>query len=234
MSASGRDASRRHGPGTLRLSAELERWQAGDRKTLGSLIDAFGEKSFAVVFVVLLAVPALPLPTGGATHLLEVVAMLLALQLIVGRDEIWMPRRWREMQLAGDKRERLIARLIGMIRWLERHSRPRARFLFGHRPGNTVFGVLVLVGAAAAFVAPPFSALDTLPALGVVVLSLGVLLEDVVVAAAGIAIAAGGIGLIVVLGRAALGGIGDLVSQAPAVTSLLAGRRPCATRRRRG
>ena len=234
MSARRRDASRQPEPGALRLSCELERWQAGERRTLGSLIDAFGEKSFAVVFVVLLAVPALPLPTGGATHVLEVVAMLLALQLIVGRDEIWLPRRWREIQLAGDRRERLIARLIGMIRWLERHSRPRARFLFGNRVGNAAFGGLVLVGSVAAFLAPPFSALDTLPALGVVVLSIGVLLEDVVVAAAGIAIAAGGIGLIVVLGRAALGGIGDLVSQAPAVTSLLAGRRPCATRRRRG
>jgi len=39
-----------------------------------------------------------------------------------------------------------------------------------------VFGLLVLGGSAGAFLAPPFTGLDTLPALGVVLLSLGVLL----------------------------------------------------------
>ena len=46
------------------------------------------------MFVLLLAVPALPLPTGGATHVFEVIAMLVALQLIVGRRQIWLPARW--------------------------------------------------------------------------------------------------------------------------------------------
>jgi hypothetical protein len=32
--------------------------------------------------------PALPLPPGGATHVLELIAMLLALELIAGRSEL--------------------------------------------------------------------------------------------------------------------------------------------------
>ncbi len=71
--------------------------------------------------------------------------------------------------------------------------------------------MLVIIGAVAAFVAPPFSGLDTLPALGVVLLSIGVLLEDVVIVAVGLAVGAGGIALVVVLGRAAIRGIGHLV-----------------------
>ena len=44
-----------------RLSHELEGWLAGDgNKTVGSLVDLFGERSFAVLFVLLLGVPALP------------------------------------------------------------------------------------------------------------------------------------------------------------------------------
>ena len=51
------------------LSEALERWLEGTSdKTVGSLIDVFEEKSFAVLFVVLMAVPALPAPTGGVTH----------------------------------------------------------------------------------------------------------------------------------------------------------------------
>ena len=68
----------------------------------------------------------------------------------------------------------------------------------------------MFVGTAAAFVAPPFSMLDTLPALGVVLLSVGVLVEDVVLVGAGVAIGAGGVALVFALGRAALKGIADL------------------------
>ena len=67
-----------------------------------------------------------------------------------------------------------------------------------------MFGVLVLCGSVAAFLAPPFSGLDTLPALGVVLLSLGVLLEDIAIAALGVAVAAAGVALEVVLGHAVL------------------------------
>ena len=76
-----------------KISDALQGWLEGDSdKTLGSLVEVFGEKSFAILFVFLLGVPALPFPTGGATHVFEIIAALLALQLIVGRDQIWLPR----------------------------------------------------------------------------------------------------------------------------------------------
>jgi hypothetical protein len=140
----------------------------------------------------------------------EVIAVLLAGQLIVGRDEIWLPQRWRRLELAGGRRERFIAGLMKMIRRLERFSKPRFRFLFDHRLSNIVFGVLVIGGSAGAFFAPPFTGLDTLPALGVVLLSLGVLLEDAVVVAIGLVVGAGGVLLEVILGSAAIKGIGNL------------------------
>src|SRR5436853_439044 len=116
------------------VSGQIEAWLAAEgSKTLGGLIEFFGSKSFALVFVLLLGVPALPLPTGGATHVFEVVAVLVALQLIAGRDAIWLPQRWRGVELAGGRRERFIAGLMKLIRRLERFSRPRFRFLFNHR-----------------------------------------------------------------------------------------------------
>jgi hypothetical protein len=195
-----------------KLSDQLERWFDGEGdRTLGGLANVFRQKSFAVLFVVLLCVPALPLPTGGATHVFEVVAVLLALQLMAGRSEIWLPRRWRALELAGPKRERLIRAVTRMIRRLERVSHPRLAFLFEHALSNVIFGALVAVGSTAAFLAPPFSGLDTLPALGVVVLSLGVLLEDVLVVLAGLLIGAAGIAVEVALGRAVIHGIRNLL-----------------------
>jgi hypothetical protein len=196
----------------VKVSEELERWLESDgERTLGSLVDLFEEKSFALVFVLLLGVPALPLPTGGATHVFELIAALTALQLIAGRDCIWLPDRWRELELAGARQQRFLGGLMKLIRRLERISRPRLRFLFDHRLTNIAFGVLALAGTVGAFLAPPFTGLDTLPALGVVLLSLGVLLEDALVVLGGVAAGVAGIVLELVLGRAALHGLGSLL-----------------------
>ncbi|HEV7459022.1 MAG TPA: exopolysaccharide biosynthesis protein [Solirubrobacteraceae bacterium] len=194
-----------------KVSDQLEAWLNSDgEKTMASLIALFEEKSFAILFVLLLGVPALPLPTGGATHVFEIIAVLLALQLIAGRDEIWIPKRWRNLELAGERQQRFITALMKVIRRLERLSRPRLRFLFDHRLSNIVFGLLVVAGSVAAFVAPPFTGLDTLPALGVVLLSLGVLLEDFLVVIAALVVGMAGVVLEVVLGKAAINSIGNL------------------------
>ena len=114
------------------------------------------------------------------------------------------------MELAGPRQQRFVTGLMKFIRGLERFSLPRLTFLFDHRLSNIVFGLLVIAGCAGAFLAPPFTGLDTLPALGVVLLSLGVLLEDSLVVAVGVAVGIGGVFLEIVLGKAAVKGIGSL------------------------
>jgi hypothetical protein len=195
-----------------KVSNQLEGWLRGDGpRTLGSLIELFGEKSFAVVFVLLLALPALPLPTGGATHVFEAIAMLLALELIVGRRTIWLPGRLRRRDLGGLAEGRLAARLLKIIRRLERFSKPRLGRLLRQRLAGVAFGAIVLALSVTAFVAPPFSGLDTLPALGIVVLSLGILFEDVVLAAAGTLIGALGAVVVIGLGSLVARWVGDLL-----------------------
>jgi hypothetical protein len=195
-----------------KVSDQIESWLAGDGdKRLGGLIDVFQEKSFALIFILLLGVPALPLPTGGATHVFEVIAVLVALQLVAGRDKIWLPQRWCKVDVGtGGGRTRFLRGLVKGIRWIERFSRPRLRFLFDHRASNTVFGLLVIAGSLGAFLAPPFTGLDTLPSLGVVLLSLGVLLEDFAIVVLALIVGGAGVLLEVVLGRAAVRGIGHL------------------------
>jgi hypothetical protein len=199
-------------PESETLSDQLERWLASDGdQTLGGLIDVFQEKSFALIFILLLGVPALPLPTGGASHVFEIIAILVALQLVAGRNKIWLPERWRKIELGtGGGRTRFIRGLMKVIRWIERFSRPRLRFLFNHRASNTVFGLLVTAGSLGAFLAAPFTGLDTLPAMGVVLLSLAVLLEDFAVVVLALLIGGAGVLLEIVVGRAAVRGIGNL------------------------
>jgi hypothetical protein len=194
-----------------KVSDRLEGWLRGDGpKTLGSLIELFGEKSFAIVFALLLALPALPLPTGGATHVFEAIAMLLALELIVGRRTIWLPERLCRRDLSGMAKGKLANRLLKQMRWFERFSKPRLSRVVRNRLAGVGFGAIVLVLSLVAFLAPPFSGLDTLPSLGVVVLSLGILFEDAVLALAGVVIGALGVVAVIGLGSLVTKWVGDL------------------------
>ena len=196
---------------TETVSDQLERWLAGeDAKTLGSLIDVFGPGSFGLIFVVLMSPAALPLPTGGATHVLEAVTALLAVQLIVGRREIWLPARWKRVEFGGGSREKFITGLLKRIRWLERFSRPRWRWVFRRRVTGPAFGLATLGLTVTAFFAPPFSGLDTLPALGVVLMALGVLIEYFLLAVAGFVVGVVGIAVVLFLGNVVVDAVKDL------------------------
>jgi hypothetical protein len=184
------------------FSVRLEAWLKADRKkTLGDLTDRFDNESFALLFVLLLAVAALPIPTGGVTHVLEIVAMLLALELIVGRSDIWIPKRWIDRELPALGRPAFAEALLKRVRWFERFARPRGSWFLERRLTNILYGLAVFGFSLVAFFAPPFSGLDTLPALGVVVMSLGVLFGDAVIALAGVAIGGVGVALVVGLGH---------------------------------
>jgi hypothetical protein len=86
------------------------------------------------------------------------------------------------------------------VRWLERFSRPRAAGLFAQRWFLRILGLVFIGFALGAGLAPPFSGLDTLPALGAVAVALSIILEDVVALILGTVIGVAGIALSVTVG----------------------------------
>ena len=63
-------------------------------------------------------------------------------------------------------------------------------------------GLPLMAFAIGAAIAPPFSGLDTLPAMGAVAVALAIILEDMVVLAIGAVIGTGGIVLILTVAAA--------------------------------
>jgi hypothetical protein len=184
------------------FSAQLERWLESDEpKTLGRLGDVFKEKAFAVAVLLLMITPALPLPTGGITHVFEAVTVLLGAEMVVGAKTIWLPSRWRERELGRTARKALPV-MMRRIRSLERMSRRRGAHLFEQRWFVRILGLVVIAFAIGSAVAPPFSGLDTFPAIGAVGVALAIILEDVFILAIGVAIGVGGVVLIFTLGAA--------------------------------
>jgi hypothetical protein len=185
------------------FSDELEQWlQADGPKTLGAMNDVFAERTFAVGVLVLMIVPALPLPTGGVSHVFEVIAVLIAAQMVLGRRVVWVPGRWKDRELGATITDKTLPFAMRRIRQVERFSRQRGHRLFGQRWFNRILGLVLIVFAVAAALAPPFSGLDTLPSLGAVGVSLSILLKDVFVLVLGLIVGCGGIILIVTIGAA--------------------------------
>ncbi|HET7170202.1 MAG TPA: exopolysaccharide biosynthesis protein [Gaiellales bacterium] len=185
------------------FSDELERWLRGDEpKTLGALTGAFEEKSFAVTILLLMFVPALPVPTGGVTHVFEAITVILAAQLLIGRRTIWLPDRLARRGLGATMTGRAIPFVLRWVRRVERVSHARGAWLFRQRWMLPVFGLVFIALAVAAGLAPPFSGLDTLPAMGAIAVALAIIFEDVLLLALGFVLGTVGVVLIVTIGAA--------------------------------
>lgn len=183
------------------FTTQLERWLGSDEpKTFGQMTDVFGEKGFAVLVLLLMSVPALPLPTGGVTHVFEAIAILVGGEMVLGRRTLWLPRRVRTRELGPVLTGRAIPFIVRRVRWFEKRSRRRGAWLFRYRWFARLLGLVIVGFSLAAALAPPFSGLDTLPALGAVVVALAIILEDAIVLGAGVLIGTGGIALMVSVG----------------------------------
>lgn len=155
-----------------------------------------------MLILLLMFLPALPLPTGGLTHIVEIIALLLTLELVFGRRRAWLPRRWQTFRLSKMSQPKAIELIMRCVRWLQRFSRPRLAGTLRQGWFLRLTGCLTFIFILTAFSAPPFSGLDTLPSLGVVFIMLSLLLEDIVIYLLGVIIAIIGVALVVATGVA--------------------------------
>lgn len=180
------------------FSNELETWlQKNSHKTVGDLADFFGEKSFAILFLLFMFLPALPIPTGGITHFVLLPAvMIVALEMIAGFKTLWLPKKIRKIHIGSGFLHKGIPFMLRHIRRLERVSRRRGVRLFHSQLFRRISGFVVLLLAMAAFIAPPFSGLDTVPSMGAVLIALALIIEDMYLFMVGVLLGVIGIGIL--------------------------------------
>jgi hypothetical protein len=166
--------------------------------TLENLLQVIKGKSFALMLFVLMLPAALPIPTAGITHVLEVVTVLVALQMIVLRPFLWLPHKVLKTEVKWASDQKFVSGLDKFLVTIERYARPRLASWIESKAGYILTGIIVVVFATAAFFAPLATGLDTLPALGVVVLGLAIIFEDIVMWLAGIIIGIAGVALVLI------------------------------------
>ena len=167
-------------------------------KTLRTLGDVFEEKSFGTAILVLMVLPATPLPTGGVTHVFEAITFVLGVEMVLGRRTVDAGA----LEAAGARRRRDRPGDPLMMRWVRGSSGSRAHAGWGcwNRSGCAGARRDLRRPGGGGRVAPPFSGLDTLPSLGAVSIALAIILEDIALIGVGIFLGTIGVVLIVTIG----------------------------------
>jgi len=118
-----------------------------DYVCVGHLLDVMGERSFGALMLVpslLLVSPLSGIP--GFSSLTGVVIVLIAGQMLAGRDHIWLPQKLRERCIAREKLEKALRFLTPGARTVDRLVKPRLTFLTRSPFSRAVPAICVAIG----------------------------------------------------------------------------------------
>jgi hypothetical protein len=172
------------------LSEVIESLGYGDdpKLTLAEVVEAFGERAFGALMLMLALMSLLPWPPGGKA-VFSVPIMLLSLELAIQRQTVWLPRWLLRVSVSRTAyRKASGGRVLGAIRAIERLTRPRIPILTGEA-ADVITGIVCFV--LAVMLALPVPLGDMLPALTIAIFGLAITQRD------GLAVLIGALGTLV-------------------------------------
>ena len=123
--------------------------------------------------MILFALPNAVIP--GISFILGAPVVLLALQLAVGREEVWVPEFMRRQKLSPAVFERIAVRVEKFLLWIEKRSMPRWCSLVTG-PGERFLGLYIAIIAGFLMMPIPFG--NGLPAFGIALMAVGLVEKD--------------------------------------------------------
>lgn len=180
------------------VTQELTEWlKSNSPKTIGSLTSAFGRRSFAVAFSLLLILAAVPVPSLGLSNVLAAVSIIFATQLLIGYKTPWLPQWIATRSVPKPIVKKAIPYIKDKLEYIESRSKKRFPELIEHPNTQRFIAGCIIIFSFMSMVAPPFTNLDTPPALAVILLGLGMLLGDLYIALVGLGFGLVGISLFI-------------------------------------
>jgi hypothetical protein len=155
--------------------------------SVAELVEAFGERAFGALILILALMALFPWPPGGKA-VFSAPIILLSLELAVQRDTVWLPRWVLKASVSRAVYRSASQKVIKPIRWVERLTRPRLPMLTGEI-ADVIVGVVCAL--LAVMLALPVPLGDMLPALTLVIFGLALTQRD------GLAIVVGAIGTVI-------------------------------------
>jgi hypothetical protein len=159
----------------------LERTGSGsddERVTIGEIVEAMGARSF----LPLLLIPALlmvsPLSSiPGTPTMSGAVIALIAVQMLLGRERVWLPRFVRRRGFARRRLETAVGFLRRPVGWVEPLMRPRLRFA-AEGAGSYVALLVCLLVTAVMPVMEFLPIMASVAAVAITLIAIGLLVRD--------------------------------------------------------
>lgn len=157
---------------------ELAERDKGKKTSFEEVYCAIGERSFGPLLLVcglFMMTPVAAIPT--APTLLALVTILIAVQILFGRERLWIPKRMLKLSIKAEKLEKTVRIARKPARLIDKLVRPRLSFL-------TIPPIHRAVAAAAIVVAisvPPLELLPLaaiVPAFAIFAFGLGLIARD--------------------------------------------------------
>ncbi|MEM1255818.1 MAG: exopolysaccharide biosynthesis protein [Cyanobacteria bacterium P01_H01_bin.21] len=179
---------------TAHESAAAEVATAGHNVTLNELLTLGGERTFGFLFVLLSLPSALPVPAPGYSIPFGIVMLLLAVQLMIGREKPWLPKGWMSKGFERTKVAGFITKGLPWLQKIEAVSRPRLSIICTSPVGRLVLGIAIALMSTCMLI--PIPGTNTLPAIGIFVIGFGLLDDDGAISLAGLTICTLAVGLV--------------------------------------
>ncbi len=192
------DDSAPDNPDTRRLSRVLVEIGASSaqRVSLDDILTALSERSFGALMILFSALNLVPLPPGTST-IFGIPLVLLSIQLLLGFEKPWFPAFMRRKSMRIESYRSFIARLEPVLIRFEKLARPRYWFV----PQIIVERVVSIVALLMSLIVIlPVPIINQMPALSIILLSIGLGEQDGVWLGTGLLVAALAAGIAIGLG----------------------------------
>lgn len=169
----------------------------GDRITLGELVTRLSSRGFAPLILLMGILNVVTIIPGSST-VLGLPLVFMGIAVILNSRHLWLPRRLAEKSFDRGALLRAVLRAQPYLERIERLARPR----FWPKGGwilDRAYGIIVL--AFALMITLPIAFGNTMPAISIILLSLGFASRDGLWVAGGLL--AGSVALGILIGLAA-------------------------------
>lgn len=117
-----------------------------DKVSIEDIVGAFGSRSYGPV----LLVPALigVSPVGGIPVVPTILALtlfLIAVQLVFGKDHLWLPGVLKNRSVEGEKLANAAEDMEGVGKWMDKLFRGRLKIFTGPTAGRIAAGIIALL-----------------------------------------------------------------------------------------
>jgi hypothetical protein len=156
------------------------------------LENAFTDRSFAALLTFFAILNLIPLPPGTGIFT-GIPLVLVSVQMVMGRDSVWLPEFLRTKSISPDRFRQISDRVVPWLQWLERYIKPR-NWPFGRKQGDRWLGAFTTILGMSVVLPMPLS--NWLPAFATAIVGIALCERDGRLLFAGLVIGVASIGIV--------------------------------------